>query len=321
MMRILSLALAASTAAMFPTSAGIELKQENDRLRVLIDGELFTEYRADGHVPCLYPLKSASGADLTRHYPLTDAAKGEAKDHPHHRSFWTTHGLVNGVDFWALPKDPSTRIAHQGFGETKSGSTATNGKTVQRAEFTVDLKWVSKGKTHLNEKRTYTITATDQARTVDVTSVLTAPEADVVFGDTKEGSFAIRMTPTLRLKGEVAKGHAVNSEGVKDKACWGKRAKWVAYYGPDGKGAPTVIAIMDHPKNLRHPTWWHARDYGLVSANPFGIHHFEGKKDKHLGDHTLEKGESLTFQHRFLLHQGTIDSLNVEKAWKEFAAE
>ena len=61
-----------------------------------------------------------------------------------------------------------------------------------------------------------------------------------------------------------------------------KRAAWVDYWAPiDGK---TVgIAIFDHPENPRHPTWWHARYYGLVAANPFGIHDFE-KKPEGTGD-------------------------------------
>ena len=44
---------------------------------------------------------------------------------------------------------------------------------------------------------------------------------DVTFGDTKEGSMGIRMAPQLRLKGKVAKGSALNSEGIVGKAVWG----------------------------------------------------------------------------------------------------
>jgi hypothetical protein len=317
-MRILLL-LAAS---ILPAAAGIKLEPAGKRLRVLIDGKLFTEYRADGHVPCLYPVVGPSGAGLTRNFPLAPAAHGEATDHPHHRSFWTTHGSVNGIDFWTLPKDPSTRIVHRGFLGTSTTSDTADGTTTDRAAFTVDLAWVSKGKTHLSEKRTYAITVRDNTRIVDITSVFVAADGDAVFGDTKEGSFALRLAPTLRIAGKVAKGHSINSEGQKDNDCWGKRADWVAYYGPDAKGQPAVVAIMDHPSNLRHPTWWHARPYGLVAANPFGRHNFEHRKnDKHLGDYTLKHGESLTFTHRFLFHRGTLESADLGKVWKEFSAK
>ncbi|MEZ5433878.1 MAG: hypothetical protein R3F31_22470 [Verrucomicrobiales bacterium] len=32
----------------------------------------------------------------------------------------------------------------------------------------------------------------------------------------------------------------------------------------------------------RHPTWWHARTYGLCAANSWGQHSFEGKPDVNL---------------------------------------
>ena len=75
----------------------------------------------------------------------------------------------------------------------------------------------------------------------------------------------IRTHPALRLRGSVAKGKAVNSGGISGKSVWGKRAEWVDYWGKIGK--QTVgVAIFDHPSNPRHPTWWHARDYGLVAG-------------------------------------------------------
>jgi len=298
---------------------GIRLERHGDRMRVLIDGRLFTEYRADGHVPCLFPVIGPSGTGMTRNFPLAPAAPGEATDHPHHRSLWTTHGSIDGIDFWAVPKDPGTRIEHRKFLTTTTNSETNGNTTTDLATFSVSLAWVSGGKTHLTETRTYSIISRGDTRIIDVTSVFTAPEADVTFGDTKEGTFALRLAPTLRLKGKVAKGHSLNSEGQKDGACWGKRANWVAYYGPDAKGRPAVVAIMDHPDNLRHPTWWHARPYGLVAANPFGRHNFEGKKNKHLGDFVLKMGTSITFRHRYLFHEGTLKSAKLDQEWKDFS--
>jgi hypothetical protein len=76
---------------------------------------------------------------------------------------------------------------------------------------------------------------------------------------------------------------------------------------------------MDHPSNLRHPTWWHARDYGLLAANPFGIHDFEGKEDEHLGDYTLKKDETLTLRYQVVVHQGTLESAALPKHFKKFS--
>lgn len=318
-MRIFSLSL---ILAATPLAAEISIQPRDKSLRVVIDGELFTEYRTDQKVPCLYPLISPSGGGLTRNYPLTEPGEDEQSDHPHHVSMWMTHGLVNGVDFWAQHLKRKGRIVHKSFGnEFPSASKKIDGVTVLSAGFSVNLSWEEGDTVHLKEHRTYTITARENTRTIDVTSVFTAPNADAVFGDTKEGSFALRLAPSLRLKGKAAKGSILNSNGETNKDCWGKRAAWVAYSGPDYSDKPAVVAIFDHPENLRHPTWWHARDYGLVAANPFGQHDFEKKKDKHLGDHTLPKGAMLTFRYRVLLHHGTIDSANVPKEWTRFSKQ
>lgn len=313
-MRNVLLALLAATA--LPVHAGIEAKQDGNNLKVLIDGKLFTEYRADTRVPCLYPLMSPTGTHLTRQYPFVEGVAGEASDHPHHTSFWFTHGDVNGKDFW---HKPDCKILTKGF--IGKPITSQTGSGRAKLTFTVLLSWEAGEEVHLAEQRTYTITAQGKTRTVDVTSLLNAPDRDAVFGDTKEGSFSIRVTPTLRLKGEAAKGHITNSEGVTDDAAWGKRAKWVAYHGPDSAGTPTVVAILDHSQNLRHPTWWHARNYGLLGANPFGIRAFEGKNATEDGEFTLKKGDTLTQRYRLVLHQGTLESAGIEEQWKDFTAK
>ncbi|MEM9237252.1 MAG: PmoA family protein [Verrucomicrobiota bacterium] len=299
-----------------PLAAEVTLEEADGRMRVEIDGKLFTEYRSDQRVPCLYPVISPSGSGLTRNYPLSEAGEGEETDHPHHVSVWFTHGMVNGVDFWAKHLKRKGRIVHKGF-EPR----ATVSDDADTATFSVRLSWEEGDKVHLIEQRTYTIHSRGKTRLIDVESVLTGSGGDTLFGDTKEGTSAIRVTPSLRTKGKVAKGRILNSNGERDNDAWGKRAKWVAYSGPDGSGEPAVVAMFDHPSNLRHPTWWHARDYGLLAANPFGQHDFEGKKDKHLGDHVLKADESLTFRYRILLHHGGLESAAIAEAWKAYASE
>ncbi len=128
---------------------------------------------------------------------------------------------------------------------------------------------------------------------------------------------AIRLHPALRLKGDVAVGHIRNSEGVKDKKVWGKRAKWVDYYGKiDGK---TVgVALFDHPENHGHPCHWHARDYGLFAANPFGKHQFGGGK-KRAGEMTLREGQTMRLRYRFYFHAGDTKQAGVAAEYAKFA--
>ena len=292
-----------------PLQADIELKKDGGKLKVLVDGKLFTEFRSDASSPCLYPLMSPTGTHLTRQFPFEKGVEGEAPDHPHHVGFWFTHGSVNGKDFWHSRGD--AKIVCKGFvGEPEASGDSAN--------FTVDIAWEAGGKAVMTERRKYEITASGKTRTVDVTSTFKPADGDVTFGDTKEGFFAIRVAPTLRLKGEVAKGRITTSAGNKDGDAWGKRAKWVAYHGPDSAGTPTVIAILDHKDNLRHPTWWHARDYGLLTANPFAIRAFKVKDAKGDGKHTIKAGESLTQRYRLVLHQGDLASAKLEERFGAF---
>jgi hypothetical protein len=146
---------------------------------------------------------------------------------------------------------------------------------------------------------------------------LTATERGIVFGDTKEGTFALRLHPNLRLRGAVAKGAASNREGLAGAAVWGKRSAWVAYQGPVD-GEEVGVAIFDHPSNPRHPTWWHARDYGLFAANPFGAHDFEGAPEG-TGDLALVRGATLTLRYRVLVFRGTRDRPELESSFVAFA--
>lgn len=306
MMRLL-LPLLLTSASFAGEGFTIKGSTEPTTLHVELDGKPFTEFRTDSRVPYLHPLRSSSGAVLTRHWPM-EKGFGEEEDHPHHRSFWLSHGEVNGHDFWAFQFGKDPKIELKKVAEVKNGS------------FTVELAWTAGGKTHLTETRTYSFKKPDEKTTlIAVASTLTAADDDAHFGDTKEGFFALRVDRTLRLKGPQAKGSIADSEGRKDDACWGKRSKWVAFTGPDEKDEPAVIAVFDHPSNLRHPTWWHARDYGLLAANPFGIHDFEGKKDKTLGAHLLKKGESMTFRYGVILHHGSLDSARLAERWTDFS--
>ena len=64
-------------------------------------------------------------------------------------------------------------------------------------------------------------------------------------------------------------GAIVNSYGgSQEMETWGKRAHWCDYVGPVN-GKTVGITIMDSPGNFRYPTYWHVRDYGLMTANPF----------------------------------------------------
>lgn len=295
-------------ALILPASAQLKFERKETSIRVTDGGKLITEFRTDQQVPCLYPLVGPSGSSITRHFPFKKEIPGEQSDHPHHISSWFTHGSVNGHDFWHEVKGaPPSKIVLKDFSNVTANS------------FTANLAWEHDGKALLNEARTYSFSLSKAELVIDLESVISAL-TDVTFGDTKEGSMAIRLSPSLRLKGKVAKGSIENSEGHKNGDAWGKRAKWVAYHGPDSKGEATVVSLMDHPSNLRHPTWWHARDYGLLAANPFGQHDFEGKKDQpNLGDYPLKQGQTFTQKYRLIIQHRSFDSASLKSHFQTFS--
>jgi hypothetical protein len=130
------------------------------------------------------------------------------------------------------------------------------------------------------------------------------------------------MTPSHKQgkKQHEGKGTIINAEGVTNDATWGKRSTWVDYHAPkDGK--VYGVAMFDHPKNPRHPTWWHVRSYALFAANPFGKHDFENMKDqKQAGDLTIPAGESVTFRWRLYFHTGDEKDAKIAERYKEYAA-
>lgn len=290
----------------------VALKPGEGSLRIEIDGKLFSEYRSDAQRPYMYPITGPFGENLARPYPME---KGGAEDHPHHRSMWFCHGGVNGTDFWGNGEKNGT-IKHMGFEQIKAEGAV--------GSFVAKTNWVlANGDPVMSDQRLIRIEAlADGAVTVDWTITMTADSGEVTFNDTKEGSFALRLCSSLSmkvLKEENKEAHITTSEGAKDKKAWGTRAKWVAYHGPDPKGNPVSVTVFDHPQNLRHPTWWHARDYGLFAANPWGIHDFEKSDDKTKGNHVLPKGQSMTQRYRVLIEKGGPDQGRLGERFAVFA--
>jgi hypothetical protein len=307
----LSAARSADVSPAAKAKPGVEITRLADRLRVEINGQLFTEYfYKDVSRPYCYPVIGPGDAAMTRNWPMKDPP-GEEHDHPHHRSLWFAHGAINGHDFWSEQKDFGNTV-HEDFLEVKSGK--KEGVIRERN------KWVAAdGTVVCTDERTlrfYTPGSANE-RLMDFDITLKASNGELTFGDTKEGSMAVRLAETMRLKGKVGKGHIVNSAGVRDGQTWGKRAEWCDYYGPV-EGKTVGIAIFDHPKNPRHPTWWHVRDYGLFAANPFGQHDFEKLPDKAAGNLVVPAGKSVTFRYRLYLHEGDDQQAKVAERYQQY---
>ena len=160
---------------------------------------------------------------------------------------------------------------------------------------------------------------------IDYEITIEASQGPVTFGDCKEGTMAIRTHPNLRLENDpshgvtTAGGQAVNSEGIRGRNVWGKRADWIDYWGTIDEKV-VGIAIFDHPSNPRHPTHWMARHYGFVAANPFALNAFEGKPQG-TGDMTIPAGQEVTFRSRFLFHEGDAKKANIANHYRNYSSD
>ena len=287
----------------------ILIEDHDGRVDVRFKDGRFTSYHYQGSSrPYFHPVFGPGQVPMTRDWPMEKKTPDEAHDHPHHKSLWFSHGDVNGHDFWAEGAKAG-RIVQDGPVEI----------SVKDGEFVTRNRWVSHdGKTICRDRRRHRFGRQGRVRFIDFEITIEASEGPLVLGDTKEGTMALRLRPALRLAGKVAKGKAVNSEGVKGAAIWGKRAAWVDYHGPVGERT-VGVAIFDHPDNFAHPTWWHARSYGLFAANPFGVHHFE-KKPAHTGDHRLEAREPLSLRYRIVFHEGDEKQALIAKRFAKYGA-
>jgi hypothetical protein len=289
-------------------SAEITAERSPHGVVVKIDGQLFAEYLvSSGGKPILWPIIGPTGKPITRDYPMRDHP-GEAKDHVHHRSLWFTHGDVNGVNFWAEKVRSPGTIKHVKFLKIGGGKPAV---------VVAQDDWIaSDGKKVCEDQRTLSFDTDGDARWIDFDISVKATNGPVTFGDTKEGSFGVRVAETIRVDAKKG-GRLVNSRQQVDAAAWGQIASWVDYHGPlDGQ---TVgIAIFNHPSSFRYPTYWQVRTYGLFAANPFGISDFTGVKQAG-GAHTIASGECMNLRYRVFLHRGDEKDGKVAEAFDAYA--
>lgn len=289
-----------------------ELKwvQSDESLQLFAGDELAFSYLfRSGKKPIIYPLVGPGGVSMSRDYPMKPAPEGGTTDHIHQRSMWMTHGEVNDIDFWS---------EGAGSGEIHHREVVSSDIRGPVGSFTVTADWKTPdGEVLLSENKSIEVRSDAKRRMIDFDIVLTAVADEVHFGDTKEGSFGIRIPDSMMVDRKLG-GTIVNAQGDQDKDAWGKRSRWVDYSGPV-EGETVGITILEHPESFGHPCRWHVRSYGLFAANPFGEFHFVG------GDQTdgvrIKKGESIRLKYRVVLHGGIEEVGTIENQWKQFASE
>lgn len=298
--------------ALVTATAQVTLTKEEKRVRVDIDGKPFGElyFGEDVSKPAFFPLRSASGKIVTRQFPMVQETDG-TKDHLHHRGVWLGYIDINKNNFWENEFSYTNR-KNMGKMVAKAVHPGKSGGKTGTIHMMID--WIGvDGTKMLTEERTMTFHSDPKLRIVDFDATLTA-DVQAVFGDDKDGAFGVRMHDKLTEK--TGTGTITNSDGMKKmKDAWGKPAKWLDYSGTL-EGEEVGIAILEHPGSYHAPTRWHARDYGLVSANPFADKAYDPSQPERIT--TLKAGEKVRLRYRLVVHPKT-DSAEIEKWWQAWS--
>ena len=291
----------------------IEQKGSEKILEIKIGGKLFTRYYygEEWKKPFFWPINVEGNVSLTRDYPMDP--KGKPQDHPHHKSLWSAFGNVNGANCWE--ENPGTGAQKVLEVAWESGDAC--GIIISKDE------WVdAEGKHVATVHREYTFFNTpESARLVDAQVSFIADQGPIQFGDTKEGGIV-----ALRMRGDICNAKAIITNALGDKGedqCWGKPAAWCDFSGDIPKVGLRGAAIMDHPENLRHPSSWHVRAYGLMGANCFGYSFFNEKEYNRglipeKGDYTVEAGNTLVFNYRIYVHSGDAAAADVSGRYSDY---
>jgi hypothetical protein len=318
---------AAPTSQAKPAAVTLVRNEAQQRVEVLVDGQPFTTYRwtADVKKPVLFPIHAEGGGLVTRGWPL-EPRPDEATDHRHHVGYWFNYGDVNGVDFWghsqSAKPDPTPETAKKSNKGTVVHKAIRFARTSgARGELGVSADWVAPdGSVLLREETTFTFLATHGQRVIDRSTTLTAASGPVDMPDNKEGTLGLRVGRALEHAGDKnpqGTGRYRSSEGIEGEAVWGTRGRWMMLTGALSPEAPVTIAILDHPKNPGHPTYWHARPWGLFAANPLGQKALS--KGKETLGFKLAKGQSATFSYRLLILSRPATPAEMQSEWTAFA--
>lgn len=145
-------------------------------------------------------------------------------------------------------------------------------------------------------------------------SQFTSDRESFYFGDQEEMGLGVRLATPIAVKNRNG-GRILDAQGnVNEKQIWGKPSLWCDYAGPI-EDVFAGVMIMPDPDNFR-ACRWHVRDYGFMTANPFG------KKAFDLGPASqvvVRQGERLRLRFGVLLHSSENETaIGLDTAYADY---
>lgn len=260
---ILFFILLTGIATAAPAEPAVSFDVRESALDVHIDNQRVAEYVwHDPELPRPYfrQLTTPGGIPVSRNYPPDPVADRNNDDHAHyHPGAWLAFGDAGGADFWRN----RARVRHVEFRASPRGGDGAGRFTVVNAYETTD----EPTRTIFTETCTYLISAAEDGYVIAAESEFRPADEAFAFGDQEEMGFGVRLATPLTVR--HGGGNIRNSAGGDQEAgTWGRIADWCAGYGTVN-GRTAGMVVMASPGNFR-PSWFHSRDYGLITANPFG---------------------------------------------------
>jgi hypothetical protein len=249
------------------------------------DLQLAVFKRPEDGRPYVHPIMAPDGkGELTEYSP---------DHHKHQTGLYVGFTRINGRDYF---HNRGTDYWRQK--EAKWGS-ADGSRARSRSVYEL----LDKDKTPLvSQTQDWMLIDRGKSYLIDLDLTLKA-EADLIFEKYDYGGLFLRMPFKQKTGGE-----AINSEGKKNGACEGQRARWVNVGMPiDGRDDWGNIAILDHNDNPDYPVLW--RVDGQLGVGP---------ARSRAGEWKLPKGETARFRYRFVVQTGKVDPEQIEAAWKEW---
>lgn len=258
------------------------------------DKEIPRPYFKDIHAP--------GGIRVTRYHPPRDGV--DPTDHAQfHPGLWLAFGDLSGDDSWRN----LAQVRHIEFVQAPS----VFGK---RGGFAVRNRYLGKGRVICEEVCEYSFLVRPAGCLLLWDSTFQSNQDDFWFGDQEEMGLGVRLATPIAVKSKQD-GRILDSEGRKnEKEVWGKLARWCDYSGWV-EGAFAGITIMPDPGNFR-PCWWHVRDYGFMTANPFGQAAFRAGPASKV---QVKKGQSFHLSYGILIHAADSEKgVDLHAAYQDY---
>ena len=272
----------------------VTFERRESRLLIKVNGTDFATYVWNDPTvkrPYFVHIHSPKGVQVTRTFPPVEGR--DATDHATmHPGLWLAFGDISGTDFWRN----KGVVRHAGFVEEPVADP-------QGGRFAVRNMYESNDKTVCEEVCRIRFRVTPHGYLIVWESEFSGAE-DFTFGDQEEMGLGIRVATDLTV---THGGVITNSDGRKnERQVWGRQADWCDY---SGRGVG--IMLMPDPRNFRR-SWFHARDYGLLVANPFGRNAFTKGEPSQV---VVKRGETLSLRFGVLVHDGDLDR---QAAYQDF---